>query len=544
MYDLNRPWRVTSSYQEPVAIPADAPGDGPGVSVCFNRGWLPYVIGCLLQLAQPAAWDSTDATAISAVLNNVNDLIKLFGTAGGCMELRWSTSDCAIQVSTDNGATWADITDWSLPAVQACIMAGLTIRVDAGGNLQWSIDGGTTWIDVSGWPPGTPPNPGGESTGGMACNIATHLAQNIIQGALTAAVNGFNDTISEAVAAASIVALIPVYGPEIALTIDAAAGITYLIYHSGSIGDFATAAADPVLAHKLQCAIYNAIFTDGAVTAANYSAVASAIAAIAYTPTDVQTAINGFISDLGLNGLLAAQQLGGLVAGDCTGCGAGGVALFNGTNDLLTGTLDDATYTGDLGMCVWIRHTSATDATLILNGPTPFHRGCFHVSLRDTAGAFPHSARGDSNAADNQDVTASNNAAVASQWHLVGVNWPAAGGVATISIDGVNQPVTHVGVSAVGSTVTNAIYVGGFLTGSTPTWPYAGKMADLRVYHSLLTNTQLLDITAAGVNAYLPVGTPRHWWKFDEGTGSTAHDSGASPADLTWQGSGTHWSTV
>src|SRR6202008_117849 len=85
-------------------------------------------------------------------------------------------------------------------------------------------------------------------------------------------------------------------------------------------------------------AIYSAISADGMVTAANAATVAANIHAIAWTPSDVQTAIDGFISSLGTNGLLAAQQAGGIVTGDCSACTSpppanSNCALFNGTND-------------------------------------------------------------------------------------------------------------------------------------------------------------------------------------------------------------------
>ena len=66
-------------------------------------------------------------------------------------------------------------------------------------------------------------------------------------------------------------------------------------------------------------------------------------------------------------------------------------------------------------------------------------------------------------------------------------------------------------------------------------------MADIREYASLLTTTQLADIHAAGVTGYLPIGAPRHWWKGNEGTGTSVADAGSAPANLTWHGSGVHW---
>jgi len=503
-----------------------------------------------MQLIQPTTWATTDPTALQAVLDNVTDLLNMFGVAGGCMQLRWSPDDCAIQVSTDNGATWTAIEGWDLTSVQGCVMGGLSIRIDAGGNLQWSIDGGSTWTNADGWVPGTPPNPAGNSTDQQACNIATHLAQNIIQGALVSAINSFNTSIEEAAAASAIVALIPVFGPEVALTIDAAAGLVYLIYTTGSIGDYTAASTDPFLAFALQCAIYNTIKTDGLVTAANYAAVRTAITAIAYSPSDVQTAIDDFLDALDINGLLAAQQMGGLVTGTCAGCGTSPVAQFDGNTDYLKGTGRLLPYTDASAwtLCFWAQaFSTAADSqgTIFAEGDAGATQPTMQVYFQHSGspghtwqqswyGASPTFAwrydhpNGGTTEDNWHHIAIQHTSGNTYSWYIDGVNVAATSTTSTPSIR-INDGNTYVGVND---------NTGGFNE------HFQGKLADMRIYGSALTSTQIADIHLAGVTGYLPVGAPLHWWKMDEGTGTTAADSGSSPATLTWHGSGSHWGTV
>ena len=82
MYNPLPGWLPASSYVEPVT-PVDAePDASPGVSVCFNAAWLPYVLGALQQLAQPSTWDTSDPTTLQTALDRAQALLGLFGNAG------------------------------------------------------------------------------------------------------------------------------------------------------------------------------------------------------------------------------------------------------------------------------------------------------------------------------------------------------------------------------------------------------------------------------------------------------------------------------
>jgi len=72
----------TSSFNFPVQAPDVDPDTGVFVSVCFNPAWLPYVIGCVKQLTNPATWSVATESDMDTVLQRVDTLLNLF--AEGC----------------------------------------------------------------------------------------------------------------------------------------------------------------------------------------------------------------------------------------------------------------------------------------------------------------------------------------------------------------------------------------------------------------------------------------------------------------------------
>jgi len=551
MYPGPTPWTVRSSFVSPVPIPESAPGDTPRTCVSFNSGWLPLVIGALLQLAQPAAWDTADDAARQAVLLDVQDLLARFGVAGGCMLLRWNTDTCAIEQSTDDGATWAAIDGWDLEGVQGCVLAGLSIRIDGGGNLQWSTDGGTTWTTVDGWPPPTPPNPSSAPTDQEACNISLHLAQNIIQGALVSAINSFDTSISEAAAAAAIIALIPGFGPEIALTIEAATGIAYLIYNTGSIGDYRTASTSATLLSSLVCAIYGAIRTDGAVTAGNFAAVQTAIHAIAYSPTDVQDAIDAFVTSLDANGMMAAQQLGGLVAGDCSACSnapvnATSCGVFNGTNDYASTNVTASVYdaagpaAGPMSIGAWVKIDGGTIPNIFNNMGTSNVVGeIVFRSRRDlgTTGNHPIEGVWRTGSSTGVFLWRSSTFVADSTWSHV-----------AFTTDGAGAGQMYINGSAVSQTFTSTNYgagaaanprIGSEETGASGDF-FQGKMKDMQIANVRWTTAQVLAIYNGGKDGQVAGPNLVARWLFNQISGaSVTSQVGAHSA--TWHGSPPHW---
>jgi hypothetical protein len=100
-----------SSFVQSVADPGTAPTDAPLYCFKVNASWVPYLVGCIMQLAQPPAW----ATSSADLLGRVQDLIALVGTSGACVDpqLKLDPVDCILKLSLDGGVTWTAVTDWA-----------------------------------------------------------------------------------------------------------------------------------------------------------------------------------------------------------------------------------------------------------------------------------------------------------------------------------------------------------------------------------------------------------------------------------------------
>ena len=101
------------TYVEPVVDPGTEPAADPVICLRVNSSWIPYVVGCVLQLSQPAAW-TADAAALPDLLGRVQDLVNQIGTAEVCVAPQFRlTAECGLQYSLDGGTTWLDFTDWA-----------------------------------------------------------------------------------------------------------------------------------------------------------------------------------------------------------------------------------------------------------------------------------------------------------------------------------------------------------------------------------------------------------------------------------------------
>jgi hypothetical protein len=141
-------FHVRSSFVQPVADPSTAPADAPLVQLNVNASWVPYIIGCLMQMAQPRAWTTTDPTALADLLGRVTDLMNMFGTAMGPMEIQLSATG-VLQTSTDGGTTWVDVPGWStnIPDVVHDLQARVTMDpAYASPPIPEEITGGADWL--------------------------------------------------------------------------------------------------------------------------------------------------------------------------------------------------------------------------------------------------------------------------------------------------------------------------------------------------------------------------------------------------------------
>ena len=81
MYDPNTWYGRQSSFRPGIVPPGVEPGEQPLVAVYIASAWLPLLIGCVMQLAQPAIWLSTSATLIAQANQQAGDLAYLLGNA-------------------------------------------------------------------------------------------------------------------------------------------------------------------------------------------------------------------------------------------------------------------------------------------------------------------------------------------------------------------------------------------------------------------------------------------------------------------------------
>jgi len=138
-----------TSYREPVDDPGTAPADDPVVCLQVNASWLPYIVGSVMQLAQPKAW-TADAAALPDLLGRVTDLIALIGTAELCVAPEFRlTAECGLQYSLDGGTTWLDVTDWgeNFPLCVRSNQARVVMQTgyDHPPVPEWTEDG-TDWV--------------------------------------------------------------------------------------------------------------------------------------------------------------------------------------------------------------------------------------------------------------------------------------------------------------------------------------------------------------------------------------------------------------
>lgn len=135
-----------TSYNEPLPDPGTNLVGAAVVCAQIPATAIPYLIGSLLQLAQPPTWAITDPTRMSEVLGQVTDLIVALGTAGACMFRL--TASCLLQYSLDGGATWIDVTDWAtnFPLCVRSNQARVVMQADTYPPVPEETPDGANWV--------------------------------------------------------------------------------------------------------------------------------------------------------------------------------------------------------------------------------------------------------------------------------------------------------------------------------------------------------------------------------------------------------------
>ena len=329
-------WQQQGSFEVPEIPPAYEPDAEPLVCLpAINQYWLPYVMGALDQLRNPSSWLVADDDAMYTTLARVSKLREMIGVRATCMSylIRFDGGSCQLQQSTDGGTTWTEVEGWA--DFVPCLPPHEELRLTDACALQGSYDAGTTWTDIEGWGDyfgpcvqdkmpviGLPPNPGGQTPDQLACSIAAYLANQVILEGMQAAVATVSDDLTLISMAVSISNIIPEF-VLVHLFVDAVS-VIYTAVSEGTLSDYEAALTSAPLWAEVTCAIYAAIVGVGYVDPTNFATIVFNLSAMTYTPTDVVTAIHGYVNAIGATGLAQLSLRAGLEAGaDCSTCGAG-----------------------------------------------------------------------------------------------------------------------------------------------------------------------------------------------------------------------------
>lgn len=329
-----RNYQQRGSFVEPLVPLTPGPGDTPLVCLPpINQYWLPLVLGCLDQLANPSTWLAGTDDALNSVLEQAQLLKQMFGVREVCpvpFELR--VDGCELQYSTDGGDTFTTVTGWS-DFLASCIPPQTLLEFDSGCTLSESLDGGDTYTAVPGWIDnfancvqeytpiiGLPPNPGDKTPDELACAISKYISEQVIVAAMGKAVTAISDDLTLLQFGLDVVNIIPEF-VLVSLAADAFSAI-YVAVQEGTLSDFEAALTDATLLSDVICAFYGCIVADGYVKPANFACIVAAVGSISYAHSDVISAIVAYLNALGATGLAQLSQVAGLETGeDCSACG-------------------------------------------------------------------------------------------------------------------------------------------------------------------------------------------------------------------------------
>ncbi len=117
---------ATPSFQFPVPVPGISPLDEPLVCVVFNKYWVPYIVGSLMQLLLQSTWANVTPSQLNTVQEQAFTLIDLFSrsivsgtitrfSAGGFeLLIRQNVDNPCILESSPDGIHWCEFVDMSL----------------------------------------------------------------------------------------------------------------------------------------------------------------------------------------------------------------------------------------------------------------------------------------------------------------------------------------------------------------------------------------------------------------------------------------------
>ncbi len=152
---------------------------------------------------------------------------------------------------------------------------------------------------------------------------------------------------------------------------------------------------------------------------------------------------------------------------------------------------------------------------------------------------YHHMMPGGTDAAYRGNISISTNT-----WYHAAFTYNNSTKVATFYLNGSSVTPGAVAVPGAGTDTDDSI--GNLKTGGSVDGYFSGKLDDVKIYNYARTQKQIVaDMNAGHPNVGSPIGSAVGYWKFDEGYGTTAHNSGskgsvldATIANSTWSNSG------
>jgi len=155
--------RAFAPYQRPSFVEAVRIPDGlyntlPTFCVEIAESWRPYLLGALLQLAQPSTWIAADDTELYDILGRVQDLLGAVGAAGACMQSGSTaitipagsatataavvfpapfTAAPVLVAGESTGLYIASVVDITATGCTLAITSNVTLRVDGVSTVSW-----------------------------------------------------------------------------------------------------------------------------------------------------------------------------------------------------------------------------------------------------------------------------------------------------------------------------------------------------------------------------------------------------------------------
>ena len=214
---------------------------------------------------------------------------------------------------------------------------------------------------------------------------------------------------------------------------------------------------------------------------------------------------------------------------DCTKPGKyGGACSFDGTDDGISVPNNNSLRNQAVTIAAWINPSGSADQTII--GSTTGNGG-YSLTYRPAAGNILEFQR--RNVIIIGQSTGKN---LSDAWNYVAVTYDSSGNY-KFYINGVAAGSgTNLQTFSWPSTIDLGHYGGGTTSSMN------GMIDDVKIYNYARTQKQIVqDMNASHPSVGSPVGSPVGYWKFDEGYGTTANNSGNGGSTLNGIISGAAW---